>query len=158
MGRDEQPGPDGVERVHENFPSRVAKWVGLPRVSPPAATHAAVHSTTCASGSVGYPSSWLAREALDSNAVGASSPTIRGFLSSSSPNRYASQRTDTVSGPVRLRTVDGTSASLSARSVAALTSPCQMTLTAPVVTSISCASRTAAASSSSTPYRISTAC
>ena len=71
-------------------------------------------------------------------AVGASSPVTFG----STPNRFAnsptSHRVETVSGPVTFSTSGGELATVNARRAMLLASPCQITLTLPIVTSTAC--------------------
>ena len=86
-----------------------------------------------------------------SHAVGASWPVIVTGLPKRRPNSSASQRTDVVSGPLTLIGDVGTVAAARQRSACALASPCQITLTWPIVTSTGSPRQTLSATSASTP-------
>ncbi|MCY1223913.1 hypothetical protein D9M72_360530 [compost metagenome] len=86
-----------------------------------------------------------------SHAVGASCPLIVTGLSNWRANSSASQRIDVVSGPLTLSGEVGTVAAARQRSACAFASPCQITLTWPMVTSTGSPRHTLSATSASTP-------
>src|SRR5258707_96410 len=77
---------------------------------------------------------WAAPVFMD-QAVGAWLPVICAGLPKRRPNSSASQRMEVVSGPLTLSGEVGTVATARQRKACALASPCQITLTWPMVTS-----------------------
>src|SRR5262249_53951979 len=133
------------------LPSRVRKWGPCPSPGGLRATQSAVQSTSLINGTLGYPNSRIASAVLTSQPSVASVPVRTGGLPSRSAKHSASQRTLTVSGPLTLSGLDGAVQWPSARSTIALASPCQITLTWPVVRLIGCPDTTRIATSCSTP-------
>ncbi|MNC91458.1 hypothetical protein D3C83_77270 [compost metagenome] len=85
------------------------------------------------------------------HAVGASLPVTFAALPIRLPNSAASQRTLVFCGPVMLSALAGVVQCASSRSACSLASPCQMTLTWPMVTSSVRPACTLEATSKSTP-------
>src|SRR5581483_2207165 len=137
VGRDDDPLPEqgALGGVHQNFPSRVSKWLGLFSVRPPVRTQWATQEIIGSTGTAGGPKTARARDASLRSAVSASRPVSAGFLPRSSPKRRASSRTLSVSAPVTLKIRGGDPPWNSIRRAIALASPCQITLTWPIVTS-----------------------
>ena len=125
--------------------------VGLPRLAPSCATQSATQSSIVSIGTDGGPNSRAASLASDSSAVSASRPTILAGTPSRSPSRVASSRTERASRPVLLSGVAGVVQWARQRSTCSLASPCQMTLTWPMVTSTGSPFFTFEAMSNSTP-------
>ena len=78
-------------------------------------------------------------------------PAMTGARPSRSPNAAARSRTRRVRGPVTFTTSGGVAAWARASRASRLASPCQITFTAPIVTSTASPSRTRRATSVSTP-------
>src|SRR5581483_8964564 len=73
-----KPRKQSFAYVHQNCPSRVAKWVGFSSVGPPFITQSATQSTTCIAVTLGQPRSSWALPASLSNAVSLSSRVKTG--------------------------------------------------------------------------------
>src|ERR1019366_5688217 len=98
-----------LAKLHQNFPSRAWKCVGLFNVTPPSRIQCAIHSIISAGLTVGGPKRLCALLASLSRAVepSASDGSRIGSIPKWRQNSIARSRTERVSGPVMFNTKGG---------------------------------------------------